>query len=382
MTRNIIVGIDASRNRSGGAIAHLIGILSHGNPLSYGISELHLWSYQSLLDKIPSSSWLKKHNPKELESSLAQQLWWQAINFKKELISNRCDILFTSDASSLCRFRPNVVMSQDLLSYENGIMKRYGFSRDRLRLLTILQIQNRAFRNANGVIFLTEYAAQLIQRSCGQLSRTVVISHGVDNAFKEVEKVAPWPIGGERPIRCVYVSNIAPYKYQWVVLRAVAEIRRRGFDAEILFVGSGSGKPLGLLTDAARKYDPTNAFVRISNSVRHDQIPSILSGSDIFIFASACETFGISLLEAMAVGLPIACSNRSCIPELVEDAGSFFDPEDHRSIADSLERIITDRTLRLRISNLAKSISNRYSWSRCADETWSFITETYKALQI
>lgn len=378
MSRALIVGIDASRNRSGGAIGHLIGVLSNGDPCSYGIRAVHLWSYRSLLDRIPNFHWLEKHNPKELESSLAKQLWWQAIKLRKEVISIGCDILFTTDASSLCRFTPNVVMSRDLLSYEKGIMGKYGFSRDSLRLLAILLIQNLAFRNADGVIFLTGYAADLIQRSCGKLSRTIVIPHGVDNSFREAKKSLIWPIAGERPIRCAYVSNIALYKYQWVVLRAVFELRRRGFDAEISFIGSGSGKALDLLNDAAQQYDPTNVFVKILNFVHHEQIPSILSESDIFIFASACETFGISLLEAMAVGLPIACSNRSCIPELIEDAGSFFDPESPVSIADALERIITDKIYRSRIATLAKSVSEKYSWSRCSDQTWSFLVETYK----
>ena len=41
----LVIGIDASRNRSGGAIAHLVGILSEGNPLIFGISEVHLWCH-------------------------------------------------------------------------------------------------------------------------------------------------------------------------------------------------------------------------------------------------------------------------------------------------------------------------------------------------
>ena len=78
VSKPVIIGIDASRNRSGGAIAHLQGILNHGDPARNGIHEIHLWAYQSLLDSIPDHPWLTKHNPAALEQSLAKQLWWQA----------------------------------------------------------------------------------------------------------------------------------------------------------------------------------------------------------------------------------------------------------------------------------------------------------------
>ena len=67
---SLIIGIDASRNRSGGAQAHLIGILSSLNPEKHGIIEVHIWSFSSLLNLIPDQSWLIKHNPPTLEQSL------------------------------------------------------------------------------------------------------------------------------------------------------------------------------------------------------------------------------------------------------------------------------------------------------------------------
>jgi hypothetical protein len=91
--KNIIIGIDASRNRSGGAIAHLFGILNYLNPTEFGISKIHLWSYKALLDQLPERPWLIKHYPQALESSLLSQLLWQLVDLKKELRVYKCDIL-------------------------------------------------------------------------------------------------------------------------------------------------------------------------------------------------------------------------------------------------------------------------------------------------
>ncbi len=54
----IVAGIDASRNRSGGAVAHLVGLLTGSDPMEYGIREVHVWAYKSLLDAVPDYPWL------------------------------------------------------------------------------------------------------------------------------------------------------------------------------------------------------------------------------------------------------------------------------------------------------------------------------------
>lgn len=57
------VAIDASRNRSGGAKAHLIGILNAIDPRDHNIAKVHVWSYDSLLEQLPDTPWLIKHSP-------------------------------------------------------------------------------------------------------------------------------------------------------------------------------------------------------------------------------------------------------------------------------------------------------------------------------
>ena len=86
----MIVGIDASRNRSGGAKGHLIGILSEGDPLRHGIQEVHVWAYQALLDAVPDRPWAVKHHPKELEQSLLRQVPWQRWSLPEEARRVNC----------------------------------------------------------------------------------------------------------------------------------------------------------------------------------------------------------------------------------------------------------------------------------------------------
>jgi glycosyltransferase involved in cell wall biosynthesis len=377
INQSIVVGIDASRNRSGGAKAHLIGILSELNPYRYGISFVHIWSFQSLLDQLPDRAWLVKHNCNPNNLSLPLQLWWQAFVLSNELAKNRCDILFTTDASTLCRFKPMVVLSQDLLSYEPGIIRSFGNSWSQLRLIAILFLQNRAFRTSDGVIFLTKYAQDLIQKSCNHLNSFVCIPHGVDNSFKEANLLTNWPSDDSRAIRCVYVSNTDMYKYQWSVVDAIAILRQRGHNLNLKLIGGGSGRAQMLLDETIKRVDPEGRFVEKIKFIPKDDLLEQLIISDLFIFASGCESFGITLVEGMSIGLPIACSNRSSLPETLNDGGVYFDPSNPKSVADSVEAIIKSKELRKFISDRAKFLSKQYSWKRCADETWNFVVNTY-----
>ncbi len=373
----LTLGIDASRNRSGGAKAHLIGILSECNPAKHGIQEIHVWAFSALLAQLPDYPWLIKHNPIALEQSLFKQLIWQATVFAGEVKSAGCDILFTTDASTLCRFKPMVVLSQDMLSYEPGVMRYFGYGLARLRLLVILVVQNLAFRRAAGVIFLTHYAGKIIQQSCGLLPAIAYIPHGVDTVFKHSQALSNWPISGGRPIRCIYVSNAEMYKHQWVVVEAISLLRKRGYNLLLSLVGGGNGAAQHLLQDMITVADPQSVFVKQLEFLPHTELPALLAEADLFVFASSCENMPVTLVEAMAVGLPIACSNRGPMPEVLADGGVYFDPVDAESIAGAIEHIIQSPELRLAIAQRARFLSQQYSWKRCADETLAFVAETY-----
>jgi glycosyltransferase involved in cell wall biosynthesis len=259
-------------------------------------------------------------------------------------------------------------------------MRHFGYSSARLRLLAILFLQNRAMRSADGVIFLTRYAAGVIQRSCGSLSRIAHIPHGVGADFKRAQAVQNWPATDVRPIQCLYVSNAEMYKQQWMVVKAIAALRRRGHNLMLQLVGGGSGKPQRLLDAEIALSDPQKEFVFQKDFIPQRELPDLLSGADLFIFASTCETMPNTLVEAMAVGLPIACSDRGPMPEVLADGGVYFDPENADSIAAAVERLVTDPELRAGVAQRAKLLSEQYSWSRCANETWMFIVETHKSV--
>ena len=376
------LGINASRARSGGAVAHLVGVLKEARPIDFGIEKVHIWGYRTLLDALPEQPWLIKHAPAELDFSLLRQMLWERFHLPKELSKSGCSILLNVDAGSVCRFKPAITMSRDMLSYEPGEIERYGMSKARLRLIALRYVQNASMRAADGVIFLTHYAADIIQRSCGKLVNVAHVPHGVGEQFQVSENKPQWPSEEEREISCLYISNALPYKHQWYVVDAIAQLRKRGIKLKLTLVGGGEGTAQARLERQITKSDPTNEFVTQREFVPQHTLPDFLAQADLFIFASSCENMPNTLVEAMAAGIPIACADRGPMPEVLQDGGVYFDPENPESIAAAILNLITNSDRRTRLAARAKELSRQYSWPRCADETFAFIAQTIERLKL
>ena len=372
----MIIGIDASRNRSGGTFAHMVGIISELNPSHHGISEIHVWSHKNLLNELPHRPWLIKHNPTYLEQNIFMQLFWQRFIFKRELVKNKCMLVFNTTASSIGRFKPNVTLSQDMLPFEPGEMERYRFGLGRLRLFFLKILYIRALKFSSAVIFLTKYASRMIQKSTGPINESQIIPHGVNDSFRNIKINREWEEIISNEIKCVYVSSAAPYKHQWHVVNAIKILRDEGIPASITLVGGGSGYSQKRLEKEIQLSDPTGTFVTQYSFIHIDNIPRVLSESDLFIFASSCENLPVTLLEAMATGLPIACSDRGPMPEVLKDGGVYFDPENPDSIANAIENLLVHPEKCQQLAARARELASQYSWRRCAKETFSFIVQT------
>ena len=91
--------------------------------------------------------------------------------------------------------------------------------------------------------------------------------------------------------------------------------------------------------------------------------------ASVFIYPSLYEGFGIPPLEAMSYDCPVVCSKTSSIPEVVGDAGEFFDPADIESMRAAIERVVTSDSHQKLLIAKGRARLKYFSWDRCAAET-------------
>ena len=367
-----ILGIDASRCRSGGSINHIINIIKYINYNDLKFNKIHIWTYSRLLDKIPDSTFLIKHRSYFLELPLAFQLFWQAFLLRYKLKKHRCSILFTVDSATLCRFDKHVVLNQDLLSFEKKIYKQMPFTYEKIRILVLFYVQKNAFKKSIATIFLSNYSRDKILGECKIDINKIVIPHGVDNDFC-FNRDNSWDFNFSKEVKCIYVSPFFEYKNQVNVINAVSLLREKGYDIKLNLIGGGHGYYYNSILQQVEKLKNSNNWITIENYLDKENLLRRLKESHIFIFASSCETFGITLLEGMSAQMPIICSNLSSLPEILTDGGLYFDPNNILDISTRLDELILNKNLRIELSNRARNNSISYTWEICSNTTFKFI---------
>lgn len=373
----MILGIDASNIRGGGGVTHLIELLGSAEPGRSGFDQVVIWGGTRTLDSISDRPWLKKINHPALNKFLLMRMIWQRFDLSLLAERENCDVLFIPGGSYSGNFRPVVLMSQNLLPFEPKESGRFKWSVKRLKFMLLRLVQARSFQHADGVIFLTEYAREAVERVTGKLRGTCsIIPHGINKRFLMNPKVQK-PAGefsAANPMRLLYVSIIDQYKHQWHVVEAVHSLRSRGLALSLDLVGPAYPPALSRLEDTIRRLDPERRWVNYHGSVSYDELHRIYAHANIGVFASTCENMPIILLETMAAGLPIACSNYGPMPEVLGDAGLYFDPENLGEIAEVLLRLVESPELRAEKAVACFERSLGYTWPKSAELTFGFLS--------
>lgn len=238
--------------------------------------------------------------------------------------------------------------------------------------------QRRSMEQADGLVFLTHYAQNTVLPVLRRHSNNIaVIPHGIEPRFfrdpQEVLSVAAFT--HKRPFRLLYVSIIDVYKHQWHVAKAVAVLRGRGLPVEIDFVGPAYGPALKYFVGIIKQLDPSSEYLHYHGAISFNKLHLAYMNADAFVFASSCENLPNILLEAMAAGLPIACSRKGPMPEVLKNCGVYFDPEHPEEIEEALFQLFQNPDLRQQLARRAFKSAREYSWNRCAVETFDFIMQ-------
>jgi glycosyltransferase involved in cell wall biosynthesis len=190
-----------------------------------------------------------------------------------------------------------------------------------------------------------------------------VIPHGVDKRFcvdKNVERDENMLLA---------VSDIYVQKNFKNLLLAISELIPEKPNIKLKI----AGRPIdiGFLQELKTIVEEKRLgnHVEFLGGLEVDDLIKLYQKCGLFVFPSTVETFGNPLVEAMACGAPIASSNAAAMPEVLGDAGVYFDPNKISDMRDTILKLMLDKELRNSISELAEARSQEFSWEKTEAKT-------------
>lgn len=187
--------------------------------------------------------------------------------------------------------------------------------------------------------------------------RVSVVHHGVDQALRSL---AP---SSERKI-LLCVSTLHPHKNLDRLIRAYAR-RKREFKLVIAGMRGFYADSIDKLIAELGVADS----VTITGWIAREELYKLYPRAHAFVYPSTFEGFGMPVLEAMAAGIPVACSDIPPLREVAGEAALFFDPLSEDALAAALDRILSDEPLRRTLAAAGRDRAKPFTWERTAEET-------------
>lgn len=223
-----------------------------------------------------------------------------------------------------------------------------------------------AAQRADHVICISESTRQDLVNICQiPIEKTSVIYLGVDDIFSPISQDIDSQVN--LPMKfLLYVGKRGGYKNFLGFLEAFAASSYLKNNYSIVCFGGG-------VIDSSELAVANLIGLQPNQLVHHfggdDFLASIYRQAQALIYPSIYEGFGLPPLEAMASGCPVMCSNTSSLPEVVGDAGEYFDPLSQDSMMETMERVLSSSKSKDNLISKGYLQVSKFSWEKCAKET-------------
>ena len=289
----------------------------------------------------------------------ASRYWFEQVRFPQLLRHHRIDVLHSLGyVAPLRRVCPSVVTVPDL-NY-----RAFGNQMPHTRRVALEFFVKHSVRRADRVVTLSEFSAAEILQAFHVQREHVVVIHAAAEPVREAAATAKDPlVDGIRTPYIIAFSSRSPNRNIPWLIEAFRKARRGGLAHQLILVGHRFEGVDG----GAPGYD--DSAVRFTGFLADDVLQTVLAQAEMLVFPSVYEGFGLPVLEAMAAGVPVVCSNRGSLPEVAGNAAVFFDPFSTQDLADKLIAVAGDPALRAGLVRRGRENLKRFSWEKAARET-------------
>ncbi len=301
------------------------------------------------------------------------RILWEQFILPLQVIYHRLDVLFSTGntAPFLCPVRS--VLTLHDLQHEN-----YPENFSRLQLFFLKTIIRVSAKRAKRILTLSEKVrSDIIKHYKVPEDRISIVYHGVNNeAFYRRERADKEKIKEKYslPERFVlYLASSLPHKNYMRLLIAFKEVVAEYPDLCLVLIGTREyGSP-----EIVKKIAELNLEenVIMLGWLPYEDIPLIYSASSLLVFPSLHEGFGLPVIEAMASGVPVVCSDIEPLIEIAGGAAELVDPFSEEAIALGIKKVLQDSELRSILIQKGLKRAQDFTWEKTAMKTLSLLYE-------
>jgi glycosyltransferase involved in cell wall biosynthesis len=258
---------------------------------------------------------------------------------------------------------PSVAVVNDIVS-ESFLNKSFA---ERMRIKHCL-------KNVSRIIAPSMYVKKDLKRLGINQDKISVVHNGINHSLfyqreiitSESEMIKPFAI--RRPY-FIYASTLSsPLKRHVELIKAFEIFKKKTNLPHRLVLAGNDGECSESIKKAAR-ISPYASDIFITGYFPHESFPALYAGSDGCLFPSEIEGVGLPVLEAMATGVPVACSKAGALQEIAGEKAILYDSSNIEEMALAIEKITVDSNLRHNMIKEGIDWAKKFNWEQTAQET-------------
>ena len=373
--KTISVFIDASNIGSGGGIAHIKNLL-HRAPsknITYTI-----WIDKKHLKDLPQKDNFQYKSSFMFILPFPMKFIWKLVFFRLICKKNKPDILFCPGGLLFFKHPNSTICFQNILPFADSSLLGSSFF-EKLKNIILRECLKISSANSSKHIFHSINSKEIIYSQKTAKKDFSIINHGTDKDFyidqlkleEKIEKLQK-KIKQKKLLTFTYVASAFKYKNHIPLLKIFSSLRNKGLNFKLnLVISKGPFK--NRIFNCIKNLSLSDQIMIYEDAEKNKLISILHDQTDLYLFVSSLETFGMILAEGMASGLPIFATKTSCIPEIIGEHDLYVDIEESEASADKILRELGNLNKLIKHGNSGYLRAQNFSWDNSAKMSWNFI---------
>jgi glycosyltransferase involved in cell wall biosynthesis len=334
----------------------------------------------NILAQIPKSDTVVGVPYTWAKNSPFHHLYWYEIELPKILRQLNADVCF-SQTNFLPRRQlpcPSLLLIQNAGYFSEKFNQLYlGWNKKKIGNVVWKQKNKwvrQSIKRATMVTVQTEALAEKIVKQVGApRNKIIVIPHGPGLLKVSNKTLKHYPL--DMPWRIGYITKFGVQKNFGAVIKAISQLKSKGMPVKLVLTLNPKGDEYLPILQMIREYGIEEIVENHGDISDANKIKELYESLHIFVFPSFCESFGFTLVEAMATGLPLIVADTDSNREITGEDGISYTSENENDLTEKISQLITNKSLYVAASKHSLKRSCDFSWKKAARNILNTLNE-------